>query len=122
MNHPIRILFGFFAICYGVDLAAQDAGLESLPLSPAESIDAIHVRDGYQVELVAAEPLVMDPVAISWGADGTLWVAEMADYPLGIDGQGQPGGRIRSLRDTNGDGKFDKSNVFAEPSPTDIQI
>jgi hypothetical protein len=40
------------------------------------------------VELVAAEPLVVDPVAFDWGADGRLWVVEMRDYPLGMDGHG----------------------------------
>lgn len=38
-----------------------------------------------ELQLVAAEPLVIDPVAIDWGADGRLWVAEMADYPSGMD-------------------------------------
>ena len=43
------------------------------------SLAAFEVRDGFRIELVAAEPLVMDPVAIDWGVDGKLWVAEMAD-------------------------------------------
>lgn len=93
---------------------AQNGGFESPPVEPAESLGLLHVRDGYRVELMAAEPLVQDPVAITWGADGRLWVAEMADYPLGLDGQGQPGGRIRWLQDSTGDGKYDKSVLFAE--------
>ncbi|MFO0929349.1 MAG: hypothetical protein U0736_20370 [Gemmataceae bacterium] len=48
-------------------------------------------RPGFQVEQVAAEPLVMDPITFAWGADGRLWVVEMGDYPLGIDGKGKPG-------------------------------
>ena len=44
----------------------------------------MQVKPGYRVELVAAEPLVRDPVAFDWGPDGKLWVAEMADYPLGV--------------------------------------
>lgn len=63
---------------------------DSAPLSPTDSLRAIHVPDGYQVQLVAAEPLVRDPVALDWAPDGRLWVAEMADYPSGIDGK--PGG------------------------------
>ena len=55
---------------------------------------------------------MIDPVAIDWGPDGKLWVAEMADYPSGIDGQGKPGGRIRYLEDSNGDGQYDRSMVF----------
>ncbi len=86
----------------------------SPPLSPAESMARIHLAPGYRVELVAAEPLVIDPVAIDWDSEGRLWVVEMADYPLGIDGKGQPGGRVRVLRDTNGDGRPDQSTVFAD--------
>ncbi len=84
------------------------------PLSPADSMAATLVRDGYEIQLVAAEPLVKDPVAIAWGTDGRLWVAEMADYPLGIDGEGQPGGRIRFLEDTNDDGNYDRSTLFLD--------
>ena len=54
--------------------------------SPDAAIKSMRVRPGYTIELVAHEPLTMDPVAFDWGADGKFWVAEMADYPLGIDG------------------------------------
>ena len=69
--------------------------VERGPLSPIAAIKTIHVPEGYQIQLVAAEPLVQDPVAIDWAPDGKLWVAEMADYPSGIDGK--PGGRVRFL-------------------------
>ncbi len=92
------------------------------PKSAEESLQSIRVRDGLKVELVAAEPLVKDPIAIDWGADGRLWVVEMADYPLGMDNQGKPGGRVRYLEDTNGDGKYDKSTLFLDglPYPTGV--
>jgi putative membrane-bound dehydrogenase-like protein len=85
-----------------------------LPKSPADSLAAIRVAPGFTVELVASEPLTMDPVAFEWGADGKLWVLEMGDYPLGVDGQGKPGGVVRFLEDTNGDGRYDKSTVFLD--------
>lgn len=84
------------------------------PLTPEQSLRAAHVHQGFTLELVAAEPLVADPVAIDWGPDGRLWVAEMADYPYGSDGKGRPGGRIRFLEDTNGDGRYDRSTVFLD--------
>ena len=87
---------------------------EPQPTDVEAAIQSIHVPDGYKVELVAAEPLVQDPVAIDWGADGKLWVVEMADYPLGMDGKGQPGGRVRFLEDTDLDGRYDKSTLFAD--------
>lgn len=89
-------------------LYAASAPMESPPSSPEETIKQCHVRDGYSIELVAAEPLVMDPVAVDWGADGSVWVAEMADYPYGVEG----GGRVARLLDTNGDGILDKRQDF----------
>lgn len=86
----------------------------SPPLSPADSLAKIHVREGFKVELVAAEPLLESPVAIDWDEHGRLWVVEMVDYPLGLDGNGQPGGRVRVLDDTDGDGRYDKSTLFAD--------
>jgi putative membrane-bound dehydrogenase-like protein len=82
------------------------------PLSPIESLKVAHLLDGFEMELMAAEPMVIDPVAIEWGPDGKLWVAEMGDYPLGIDGRMKPGGRIRYLEDTDNDGDYDKSTLF----------
>jgi putative membrane-bound dehydrogenase-like protein len=82
------------------------------PLSPEEGLKSIRVKDGLEVELVAAEPLTVDPVAIAWGADGKLWVVEDADYPLGSPSP--KASRIRFLEDTDGDGKYDKSTLFMD--------
>jgi len=95
---------------------------EPRPRAPAESMRSMQVRAGFQVELMAAEPLVMDPINMEWGADGKLWVVEMSDYPLGMDNQGKPGGRVRFLEDDDGDGRYDRSTLFLEeiPFPTSV--
>ncbi|MEJ7590622.1 MAG: neutral/alkaline non-lysosomal ceramidase N-terminal domain-containing protein [Planctomycetaceae bacterium] len=95
---------------------------ETPPLSPEESMKVAHVREGYELQLVVAEPLVIDPVAIDWGPDGKLWVAEMADYPSGMDNNGKPGGRIRFLEDKDNDGKYETSTVLLNdvPFPTGV--
>jgi putative membrane-bound dehydrogenase-like protein len=92
------------------------------PLSAIDSLQHFKTAPGLKVELVAAEPLVVDPVAIDWAADGKLWVAEMLDYPMGLDGKWQPGGRVKFLEDTNGDGTYDKATIFLEnlPFPTGV--
>lgn len=82
------------------------------PKSPEDSLASIKVRDGFALELVAAEPLITDPVAFEWSADGRLWVVEMHDYPLGVDGK--PAGRVRFLTDTNNDGRYDSSTIFVD--------
>ncbi|MDZ4288262.1 MAG: PVC-type heme-binding CxxCH protein [Prosthecobacter sp.] len=84
------------------------------PLRPEESLKKVHLPKGYQAEIVAAEPLLRDPVAFDWDERGRLWVVEMADYPLGMDGKGKSGGRVRVLEDTDGDGRYDKSQLFAD--------
>ena len=90
------------------------AGVQPPAKSPDESLQCIQVRGEFEVELVAHEPAVQDPIAFEWGADGKLWVVEMGDYPLGIDGAGKPGGIVRFLEDSNNDGKYEKSTVFLD--------
>jgi|GEM_PF-3722474 len=68
------------------------------PLSPAEALKKLHLPAGYKAEIVASEPLVLDPVAFDWDERGRLWIVEMADYPQGMDGNGKPGGRVRVLK------------------------
>jgi putative membrane-bound dehydrogenase-like protein len=92
------------------------------PKSPEESLAAMRTKSGLAIDLAAAEPLVVDPVAIDWGADGKLWVVEMRDYPMGLDGHWKPGGRVKFLEDTNGDGTYDRATVFLDgiPFPTGV--
>src|SRR5262249_43097742 len=96
----------------------------SRPLAPEQSLARIRTKKGLAAELVAAEPLVASPVAIDFGPDGKLWVAEMVDYPTGLGGKFQPGGRIRVLESTRGDGNFDKATIFLDkiPFPTGVTV
>jgi putative membrane-bound dehydrogenase-like protein len=89
-------------------------GVSPTAKTPEASLRSIRTHPGFQVELVAAEPLVQSPIAFAWGPDGKLWVVEMGDYPLGLDNKGKPGGRIKYLEDTDGDGRYDKATVFLD--------
>lgn len=86
---------------------------------PAKSIDTFHVRPGFRAQLVAAEPLVVDPVAMAFDEAGRLFVVEMKDYS---ERREERLGRIRMLEDTNHDGIFDRSTVYVEnlPWPTAV--
>jgi hypothetical protein len=92
------------------------------PKTPEQSLKSIQPRPGFTVELVASEPLIQDPIAFEWDAQGRLWVVEMRDYPLGLDGKGQPGGVIKVLTDEDHDGHFDHATIFADklPFPTGV--
>jgi len=93
------------------------------PIQPAGAEKTFHALDGFRMELLAAEPLVTDPVAMAYDEDGKAYVAEMLDYPYTDkkhhranqeNPTDQPIGRIRLLIDSTGTGKFDKSTIFAD--------
>ena len=70
----------------------------------------MRLEDGFSIELVAAEPLVADPVAIEIDEFGRLYVVEMPGYPLDTGSSG----RIKLLTDTDGDYHADHAIVFAD--------
>ena len=71
------------------------------------------------MELVAAEPLVVDPVAMAFDEAGRLFVAEYIDYPTGPDDpKAPPLSQIRRLLDTDGDGQMDETTLFADHLPS----
>ena len=95
----------------------------TLPTEPQNAAKTFHVLDGFEMQLIAAEPLVTDPVSITYDEDGRAYVCEMNDYPY-TDKEhhkhaqenptDQAIGKVRLLTDTDGDGVFDKATVFAE--------
>jgi putative membrane-bound dehydrogenase-like protein len=93
-----------------VDEIRQQQRSDDKPLSAEQALAAAHVPEGFRVDMVASEPLISDPINIAFGIDGTVWVVEMADYPLGADG----GGRVKWLKDDDGDGRMDRSGVFLD--------
>ena len=82
--------------------------------TPEESRKAIQLDGPYEVELVACEPLVRDPVEVTWDAKGRCFVADMIDYPLGA-GPGQPPlSRIQLLSEPDENGRYTQAITFAE--------
>jgi putative heme-binding domain-containing protein len=82
------------------------------PLSPAEAIRRMTVPEGFTVELVAAEPDIVNPVAMTFDERGRIWVTESFEYPRRSPGPGRD--RIKILEDTDADGRVDKVTIFAE--------
>lgn len=78
----------------------------------AKALSSFQVEQGVEIQLVAAEPLVFDPVAVCWDASGRMFVAENRGYPVGPDH-----GTIAMLEDTDGDGQMDKRTEFASGIP-----
>ncbi|GIW96678.1 MAG: cytochrome c [Pirellulaceae bacterium] len=78
-------------------------------VEPDQALATFEVLPGFTLELVAAEPLVADPVAFAFDAQGRLFVVEMRGYSE------QPEerlGRIALLTDRDGDGVMDHRRDF----------
>lgn len=106
------IVAGAFCLvlgAYGADVLPRTP-----PTEATNGLSTFQIRPGFKLELAAAEPLVMDPVAMSFDEDGRLYVIEMRDYS---ERRHMQLGRVRLLEDTDGDGRFDQSTIFAEDLP-----
>lgn len=107
-------IFLFFAIVISAFACCHTAG--DREWSPDASLKAMEVEEGFEVALVAAEPLVIAPVAMTFDEKGRIWVVEMDGYmpdTLGV-GEDAPVGRIAILTDHDGDGRMDDRDVFLD--------
>ncbi|QDV69369.1 Cytochrome c [Rosistilla carotiformis] len=124
MSHLFRTVpFAVALLLAQTGLAQQEPIRGNKPLSPQESAAQFEIHPDVQIELVACEPQVVDPVATAFDDQGRLWVVEMRDYPLGpADGQ-PPQSRIQLLRDRDGDGFYEHATTFANELvfPTGVQ-
>jgi putative membrane-bound dehydrogenase-like protein len=84
------------------------------PLEPAESMKHMHLPEGFEIKLYAAEPDIARPIAMTWDERGRLWIAETVDYPNNLQPPGKGHDRITICEDTDGDGRADKFTVFAD--------
>lgn len=112
----------FAALLLAVTTAATSAGQDFIPRkqtappgppkSPAEAIAAMQVPEGFQVELVASEPSIQNPVAMAFDDRGRIYVTESFEYPRREPGPGRD--RIKILEDKDGDGFAETVKIFAE--------
>jgi mono/diheme cytochrome c family protein/glucose/arabinose dehydrogenase len=95
----------------------EPVDLKASPVvGPAAAINKMRLESGFEVKLVAAEPLVTTPVALTFDARGRMWVVEMEGYMPDTIGTGEdiPNGKIVILEDTNQDGVADSRKVFLD--------
>lgn len=81
-------------------------------LSPADALKKMQVPPGFRVALLAAEPSLVNPVAMTFDEKGRIWITESLEYPRSSAGPGKD--RIKVLESTRGDGKFDKVTTVIE--------
>ncbi len=98
----------------GKQLTGPYTPAASPALAPDDAQKKFVVPEGFEVRLFAAEPDIINPVAMAWDERGRLWVVELYEYPLGAAPGQKPRDRIKILEDTTGSGHADKVTVFAD--------
>ena len=122
---PLALLTGESSAVAAEPVSRQVTAADMPRIPHTEADDAVktfRLAKGFQLELVAAEPLVADPVDACFDEFGRMFVAEMHGYPFSQEptklnpagGGKKDAGIIRMLEDTDGDGRLDKSIVFAD--------
>jgi hypothetical protein len=87
---------------------------EERAMSPQDSFKSMHIRGNFHVELTVSEPDIMSPAEMAFDENEKIYMAEMLDYPDDPP-TGKPAhSRIRLLEDTDGDGKIDRSTIYAQ--------
>lgn len=97
-------------------LAIRKAYASSPVISPQESLEKMYVEKGFTVKLVASEPLIAAPIALTFDEKGRIWVLEMEGYMPDTVGTGEnkPAGKIVILEDKNKDGVADTSKIVID--------
>lgn len=99
-------------------------GLVRAEFSPAAEMASFRVLDGFEVNLFASETNdVVKPIQIRFDPDGRLWVAGSVSYPQIVPGE-PANDRIVVLEDRDGDGRADRSTIFADglQIPTGLEL
>jgi len=116
----LAALFALSASAASVPSAPVELKPGDLPrLAPTEATNALKafkIKPGFKLQLVASEPLIYSPIALSFDEEGRMFVVEMRDYSELHDLTPHLG-RIRMLEDTNHDGIYDKATVYADDLP-----
>jgi putative heme-binding domain-containing protein len=115
---------GIFALLYLIAAATVQIIQAADEHDPATEWATFQIADGFQINLFASETNgVIKPIQIRFDPQGRLWVIGSTVYPQLEPGQ-IPNDKILVLEDTNGDGKCDRTTVFAEGLmiPTGIEL
>jgi mono/diheme cytochrome c family protein len=104
-----RIVLGVFVVILTISCVAEYQ-------EPQISLEEYKIEEGFNLEVLASEPLLNAPVAMDFDRKGRIWVTEMNSYMANLEGQGEnePVGKIKILEDKDQDGVMDHAKVFLD--------
>ncbi len=104
------------SFCFFLSLSLIVISCKPTFQEPQISLEDYKVEEGFELEMVASEPLLTAPVAIDFDSKGRIWVAEMAGFMLNLEGDGEdsPSGAIKILEDRDNDGIMDHAKTFLD--------
>lgn len=116
MRNVCHILICCFLFSWLLQCSTPGNEGPSPPKTAEEEEKTFVIEPGLSVQLVVAEPMIQDPIVITFDEDGRMWVVEMRGFMPDIDGKGErdPVGRVSILEDTDGDGNMDKHIVYLD--------
>lgn len=113
-KRPLTFLLLGSVILFASCNKAAEKKAEQRAYTAQESLALMHLSEDFNVEVFLNEPQVMSPVEMVFDENGRIFVAEMLDYPDDPP-PGKPArSRIRMLEDADGDGKYERSVIFAD--------
>ncbi len=113
LSLPVLVGFVCGSVAVGEDfIPRRQSKLPGPPVGAEEAAKKMTVPEGFTVEVVAAEPDIVNPVAMTIDERGRFWITESFEYPRREPGPGRD--RVKVLEDTDGDGRAEMVTVFAE--------
>lgn len=112
IDQPIQKIFLSLCCCFLFASCRHTATIryDEDAVPPDQALSTFEVEPGFKIEMIAAEPLVSDPVDMEIDEYGRLYVVEMHGYPIDKNKKGT----IVQLSDTDGDGVMDKRTIFLD--------
>src|SRR4051812_30974660 len=118
-RYKIWVAMVVAALCAGVErVGAADLFADFIrktePLTPEEEQKTLHVPEGFEVQLVAAEPDINKPINMQFDAKGRLWITSTREYPLPAKAPVIGRDQVKVIEDFGADGRAKKITTFAD--------
>ena len=113
----MRLAINLFVIFFVIPISSAQAQRVQVaptkPLPPDLQRKAMHLPPGFEIQLVAAEPDVINPMNIAFDAKKRLWVTQSVEYPYPAQGR-KPKDTVKILDDIAANGRAGKITTFAD--------